>query len=81
MTVGFRCGRTGRTSSPAMFDAITAHPEVDPGQVALVGRSFGGLIAPGGAPGRAPARRDDRRPRPVRPGGGPSAGWAVDANR
>ena len=36
---------------PAMFDAITAHPEVDPGQVALVGRSFGGLIAPRGAAG------------------------------
>ena len=36
---------------PAMFDAVTSHPEVDPGRVALVGRSFGGLIAPRGAAG------------------------------
>lgn len=36
---------------PAMFDAITASPEVDRGRVALVGRSFGGLIAPRGASG------------------------------
>jgi len=36
---------------PAMFDAVTAHREVDPGRVALVGRSFGGLIAPRGAAG------------------------------
>ncbi len=36
---------------PAMFGAITAHPEVDPGRVTLVGRSFGGLIAPRGAAG------------------------------
>jgi len=36
---------------PAMFDAVTAHPEVDPDRVALVGRSFGGLIAPRGAAG------------------------------
>jgi pimeloyl-ACP methyl ester carboxylesterase len=36
---------------PAMFDALAAQPEVDPGRVALVGRSFGGLIAPRGAAG------------------------------
>jgi dienelactone hydrolase len=30
---------------PAMFDAVTAHPEVDSGKVALVGRSFGGVLA------------------------------------
>ena len=36
---------------PAMFDAVTANREVDPGRVALVGRSFGGLIAPRGAAG------------------------------
>jgi pimeloyl-ACP methyl ester carboxylesterase len=36
---------------PAMFDAVTANPEVDPERVTLVGRSFGGLIAPRGAAG------------------------------
>jgi hypothetical protein len=36
---------------PAMFDAVTACPEVDPDRVVLVGRSFGGLIAPRGAAG------------------------------
>jgi hypothetical protein len=36
---------------PAMFDALAAQPEVDPGRVALVGRSFGGLLAPRGAAG------------------------------
>jgi Alpha/beta hydrolase family len=36
---------------PAMFDAVTADPEVDPDRVVLVGRSFGGLIAPRGAAG------------------------------
>jgi hypothetical protein len=36
---------------PGMFDAVTADPEVDPGRVTLVGRSFGGLIAPRGASG------------------------------
>lgn len=36
---------------PAMFDAVTAHPEVDPERVTLIGRSFGGLIAPRGAAG------------------------------
>ena len=36
---------------PTMFDAVTANPEVDPERVVLVGRSFGGLIAPRGASG------------------------------
>jgi pimeloyl-ACP methyl ester carboxylesterase len=36
---------------PAMFDAVAARPEVDPRRVALVGRSFGGLLAPRGAAG------------------------------
>jgi hypothetical protein len=36
---------------PAMFDAVTAHPGVDPERVVLAGRSFGGLIAPRGAAG------------------------------
>jgi hypothetical protein len=36
---------------PAMFDAIAAQPEVDPERIVLVGRSFGGLIAPRGAAG------------------------------
>ncbi len=36
---------------PAMFDAVAAHPEVDAGRVTLVGRSFGGVLAPRGAAG------------------------------
>jgi dienelactone hydrolase len=36
---------------PAMFDAITALPDVDPRRVVLAGRSFGGLLAPRGAAG------------------------------
>jgi hypothetical protein len=36
---------------PALFDAIAAQPEVDPQRIVLVGRSFGGLIAPRGAAG------------------------------
>jgi pimeloyl-ACP methyl ester carboxylesterase len=36
---------------PGMFDAVTAHSQVDPMRVTLVGRSFGGLIAPRGASG------------------------------
>ena len=34
-----------------MFDALIKHPRVDPSRVVLVGRSFGGLIAPRGASG------------------------------
>ena len=36
---------------PGMFDALTAEPDIDPQQIVLVGRSFGGLIAPRGAAG------------------------------
>jgi Esterase FrsA-like len=36
---------------PGMFDALIKHPDVDPSRVVLVGRSFGGLIAPRGASG------------------------------
>lgn len=36
---------------PGMVDALLAHPEVDPGRIVLVGRSFGGVIAPRGASG------------------------------
>jgi hypothetical protein len=36
---------------PGMVDAVAAYPEVDPGRIVLVGRSFGGLIAPRGASG------------------------------
>jgi dienelactone hydrolase len=36
---------------PGMFDAIAAQPEVDPRRIVLVGRSFGGLLAPRGAAG------------------------------
>ena len=36
---------------PGMFDALTAHPRIDSERVALVGRSFGGLLAPRGAAG------------------------------
>jgi hypothetical protein len=36
---------------PGMVDALLEHPEVDPNRVVLVGRSFGGLIAPRGASG------------------------------
>ena len=34
---------------PEMVDALLSHPEVDPARVVLVGRSFGGVIAPRGA--------------------------------
>ena len=36
---------------PKMFDAVTAEPEVDAERVVLVGRSFGGYLAPRGAAG------------------------------
>ena len=36
---------------PAMVDALLEHPEVDPERVVLVGRSFGGVVAPRGASG------------------------------
>jgi dienelactone hydrolase len=36
---------------PEMFDALAAEPEVDPQRIVLVGRSFGGVIAPRGAAG------------------------------
>jgi len=34
---------------PGMVDALVAHPEVDPARIILVGRSFGGVVAPRGA--------------------------------
>ncbi len=34
---------------PGMVDAMLTHPQVDPRRLVLVGRSFGGLIAPRGA--------------------------------
>lgn len=36
---------------PAMVDLLVAQPEVDASRVVLVGRSFGGLLAPRGASG------------------------------
>jgi esterase/lipase len=36
---------------PEMFDALAAEPEVDAQRIVLVGRSFGGVIAPRGAAG------------------------------
>lgn len=36
---------------PAMVDALIERPEVDPERIVLVGRSFGGVIAPRGASG------------------------------
>ena len=36
---------------PGMFDLVAAQPEVDASRVVLVGRSFGGLLAPRGAAG------------------------------
>ncbi len=36
---------------PALFDAVVAHPQVDRERVVLVGRSFGGHLAPRGAAG------------------------------
>jgi pimeloyl-ACP methyl ester carboxylesterase len=34
---------------PGMFDALTRYPQVDAKRIVLVGRSFGGLLAPRGA--------------------------------
>jgi pimeloyl-ACP methyl ester carboxylesterase len=36
---------------PAMVDELMRNPEVDPERIVLVGRSFGGLLAPRGASG------------------------------
>ena len=36
---------------PRMVEALIRHPQVDPNRIVLVGRSFGGLIAPRGASG------------------------------
>ncbi len=36
---------------PGMVDALSACPEVDPDRIVLVGRSFGGVLAPRGASG------------------------------
>jgi len=36
---------------PSMFDSLAAEPEVDTERIVLVGRSFGGVIAPRGAAG------------------------------
>jgi pimeloyl-ACP methyl ester carboxylesterase len=36
---------------PGMVDLVLAQPQVDPDRVVLVGRSFGGLLAPRGASG------------------------------
>jgi pimeloyl-ACP methyl ester carboxylesterase len=36
---------------PEMFDALAAEPEVDTDRIVLVGRSFGGYLAPRGAAG------------------------------
>jgi hypothetical protein len=36
---------------PGMVDTLVGHPWVDPDRVVLVGRSFGGLLAPRGASG------------------------------
>ena len=36
---------------PGMVDVLIKHPQIDPDRIVLVGRSFGGLIAPRGASG------------------------------
>ena len=45
------CVPTGRTSCPGWSISSSAQPEVDPDRIVLVGRSFGGLLAPRGASG------------------------------
>ena len=49
---------------PEMFDVLAAEPEVDAQRIVLVGRSFGGVIAPAAPRGGSP-RGDDRRSGPV----------------
>ena len=52
--------------------ALSTHPEVDPDKIVLVGRSFGGYLAPRGAAGEPrlaamiayPGQYDIGRPRP-----------------
>ncbi len=36
---------------PGMFDLVARQPEIDAGRIVLVGRSFGGVLAPRGAAG------------------------------
>ena len=50
-TTAYRCDRTGSTSSPAWSTSSCRRPEVDPNRIVLVGRSFGGVLAPRGASG------------------------------
>jgi len=38
---------------PGMVDSLITYPEVDPGKIVLVGRSFGGFLAPRGAAGES----------------------------
>jgi dienelactone hydrolase len=38
---------------PGMVDHLITHPEVDPAKIVLVGRSFGGFLAPRGAAGES----------------------------
>jgi dipeptidyl aminopeptidase/acylaminoacyl peptidase len=42
---------------PGMVDALVKHPQVDPRRIVLVGRSFGGLVAPGVRPESTAWRR------------------------
>ena len=45
---------------PGMVDALIKHPAVNPERIVLVGRSFGGLIAPRRGVRRAPLGSNDR---------------------